>query len=75
MKIRLLFPIAVLGASAAAFAADAPKKPAAAAPKAAAAKPAETGRDWTRIDTNKDGLISPEEMEKFLADNPGPLKK
>ncbi len=74
MKIRLLIPIAVLGASSAAFAADAPKKPAA-APKETAAKPAETGRDWTRIDTNKDGLISPEEMEKFLADNPGPLKK
>ncbi len=74
MKIRLLFPIAVLGASAAAFAADAPKKPAA-TPKEAAAKPAETGRDWARIDTNKDGLVSPEEMEKFLADNPGPLKK
>ena len=33
-------------------------------------------RQWQRrIDTNKDGLISPEEMEKFLADNPGPLKK
>lgn len=75
MKIRQLFPIALLGASAAAFAADAPKKPAPVAPKAAPAKPAESGRDWTRIDTNKDGLVSPEEMEKFLADNPGPLKK
>lgn len=74
MKIRQLFPIALLGASAAAIAADAPKKPAAST-KEAAAKPAETGRDWRRIDTNKDGLISPEEMEKFLADNPGPLKK
>jgi hypothetical protein len=69
MKIRLLLPATLFAASAAAFAADAPKKPAPAAPKA------ETGRDWTRIDTNKDGLISPEEMEKFLADNPGPLKK
>lgn len=72
MKIRLLLPITLLAASAGALAADAPKK---AAPATAAAKPAESGRDWTRIDTNKDGLISPEEMEKFLADNPGPLKK
>ena len=24
-------------------------------------------RDWSKIDTNKDNLISPEEMEKFLA--------
>lgn len=24
-------------------------------------------RDWSKIDTNKDGLVSPEEMEKFLA--------
>ncbi len=37
--------------------------------------PAEKGRDWSQIDTNKDGLISPEEMEKWLAANPGPLKK
>jgi len=74
MKFRLLTPIALLAGSASAFAADAPKKPPA-APKEAAAKSAESGRDWTRIDTNKDGLISPEEMEKFLADNPGPLKK
>jgi hypothetical protein len=33
------------------------------------------GRDWTKIDTNKDGHVSPEEMEKWLKDNPGPLKK
>ncbi len=24
-------------------------------------------RDWAKVDTNKDGLISPEEMEAFLA--------
>lgn len=75
MKIRLLLPITLLAASAGAFAADVPKKPAPAAPKAQATKPAESGRDWARIDTNKDGLVSPEEMEKFLAENPGPLKK
>ncbi len=51
--------------------------PMAAAPatQVAAAPSGETGRDWTRIDTNKDGSISPEEMEKYLAANPGPLKK
>lgn len=32
------------------------------------------GRDWRAIDTNKDGLISPEEMEAWLKANPGPLK-
>lgn len=42
------------------------------APKAATA---EKGRDWTKIDTNKDGYIQPEEMEKWLAENPGPEKK
>lgn len=31
-------------------------------------------RDWRAIDTNKDGLISPEEMETWLKANPGPLK-
>jgi hypothetical protein len=30
-----------------------------------AAKP-ET-RDWSAVDTNRDGLVSPEEMEAFLA--------
>lgn len=33
---------------------------------------AEQGRDWTKVDTNKDGYVSPEEMEKWLKDNPGP---
>ena len=42
---------------------------------AQATTPPPGGRDWTRIDTNKDGLISPEEMEKWLKDNPGPLRK
>jgi hypothetical protein len=35
----------------------------------------EQGRNWSQIDTNHDNLISPEEMEKWLAANPGPLKK
>ncbi len=37
--------------------------------------PTEQGRNWSQIDTNHDNLISPEEMEKWLAANPGPLKK
>lgn len=36
---------------------------------------AERGRDWSRIDADRDHSVSPEEMEKFLAENPGPLKK
>jgi hypothetical protein len=24
-------------------------------------------RDWSAVDTNRDGLVSPEEMEAFLA--------
>lgn len=48
-------------------------KPVAATGKAPAA--AERGRDWSQIDTNKDSLISPDEMEKWLAANPGPAKK
>jgi len=51
----------------------------AATPTKPAPKPApaaqETGRDWSRIDTNRDGLVSPEEMEKWLTDNPGPARK
>lgn len=30
------------------------------------------GRDWTQVDTNKDGYISPEEMAAWLKKNPGP---
>ena len=32
-------------------------------------------RDWSQIDTNHDNLIEPQEMEKYLASHPGPLKK
>ena len=41
----------------------------------ATAPSGETGRDWSRIDADKDGSVSPTEMEKYLAANPGPLKK
>jgi hypothetical protein len=55
---------------------SAAKKAAAAAPTTAAAagSQAQRGRDWTKIDTNGDNLISPEEMEKWLAANPGPQR-
>lgn len=45
--------------------------------KKAEAKPAAkpvVGRDWTKIDTNKDGYISPDEMEVWLKANSGPDK-
>lgn len=32
-----------------------------------------TTRDWSKIDTNKDNLVSPEEMEAYLKANPEPL--
>ena len=32
-------------------------------------------RDWKAVDANGDHLVSPEEMEKYLQANPGPLKK
>ncbi|WP_298234916.1 hypothetical protein [uncultured Azohydromonas sp.] len=31
-------------------------------------------RDWAQVDTNRDGLVSPEEMSVYLQNNPGPLK-
>ncbi len=78
MTIRHWAPLALIALAGAATAAEPAKKPATNAPQAAAKKPAGpvgATRDWSRIDTNKDGSISPEEMEKYLAENPGPLKK
>ena len=75
------FAIASVAFAPATFAADAAKSvqvAQAADKKAAPAKPAaekakpET-RNWAAIDSNKDGLISPEEMEAYLKANPGPL--
>lgn len=40
----------------------------------ATAAPVEKGRDWSQIDTNKDGYIAPEEMDAWLKANPGPQK-
>lgn len=62
----------------AAIAQDAPaKKPEPKAKTTAKSKPETadksligTGRDWTKIDTNGDHYISPEEMEVWLKANP-----
>ena len=77
----LPFAIASVAMAPTTFAAE-PAKPVlvaqAADKKADRAKPAgekakpET-RNWADVDTNKDGLISPEEMEAYLKANPGPL--
>jgi hypothetical protein len=55
--------------------ANQPAQPAQAATHKAEAKSAQSVWDWSAIDSNKDHLIEPAEMEKFLADHPGPLKK
>lgn len=56
---------------------DAKARPAAAVTPVAtgASAAAVRGRDWRQIDTNGDNLISPEEMEAWLAANPGPLRQ
>jgi hypothetical protein len=57
--------------------ANQPTPPAHAAAHKAAARtaPQQAVWDWSAIDSNQDHLIEPAEMEKFLADHPGPLKK
>lgn len=88
MTFRHLAPLTLLAFAGAVAAGDAPQKDKDKAPAASTtAAPirtttanapnagAERGRDWSRIDTNRDHAISPEEMEKYLAENPGPLKK
>jgi hypothetical protein len=77
--------LALMSGAGVAFATDTAKSPdkavkpvaATAAATAAAAGAAATRpstRDWAQVDTNRDGLVSPEEMEAYLAANPGPLK-
>jgi len=41
---------------------------------ASARNTAAATRDWAKVDTNHDHLISPVEMEAYLKMNPGPLK-
>ncbi|EHR69443.1 hypothetical protein BurJ1DRAFT_0561 [Burkholderiales bacterium JOSHI_001] len=74
-----LVPLILATATAGAWAQENTAKPKAArADATASARPAPATapgqvRDWSKIDLNKDNLISPEEMEKWLAENPGPL--
>lgn len=49
--------------------------PAPAAQSAAISMPDGPGRDWTKVDTTRDGYVSPAEMEAWLKANPGPAKK
>ncbi len=63
-RILTAVTLVLVAATGSVYAADAPKS-----------GTSEKGRDWTKIDTNKDGYIQPEEMEKWLAENPGPEKK
>jgi hypothetical protein len=78
LSLRLV-PLVLATAATGAWAAEPAAKPKAARTEAAAttrAAPAAAEgqvRDWSKIDLNKDNLISPEEMEKWLAANPGPL--
>jgi hypothetical protein len=64
MRKTIMIVVVALATFGTVQAADAPKSPT-----------AEKGRDWTQIDTNKDGYIQPEEMERWLAANPYPGKK
>lgn len=66
----LALSVGMLGTTAIA----AERKPAPAPAKASPPAAQEQGRNWAAIDTNKDGLISPEEMETWLKANPGPAK-
>lgn len=70
VSVSLAMLVAAVALAGPALAADAAKKKAGAESKTAAAPAV---RDWAEIDTNKDGLISPEEMERYLAAKPGPL--
>lgn len=78
--MRVIAPLGLAFGLALSPAAFANKEPAKKDSKPAATKPAaapastERGRDWSKIDTNRDNLISPEEMETWLKANPGPAK-
>ena len=73
LKFRHIAPLALLTVSVPLWAATstaAKKKDT----KSSAPSAAEV-RDWKAVDANGDHLVSPEEMEKYLQANPGPLKK
>jgi hypothetical protein len=76
LALASLAGLCLAGTASAASASHAKAQAATHHPSAAASStPAEGVWNWALIDTNKDNLIEPAEMEKFLADNPGPLKK
>jgi hypothetical protein len=70
LALTLVAGVAVANQSTAAKPATEAKKPAAAAEKA----PAPVTRNWAKADLNGDHYISPEEMQKYLDENPGPLR-
>ena len=70
---RLLSLFASLGLAAAACAAPGHTTPTTSSHQSAT--PTGEVWNWAQIDTNQDHLIEPAEMEKFLAEHPGPLKK
>lgn len=53
---------------------DTTGSPAATSATTAAAAADGPGRDWSAIDTDRDNLVSPAEMERWLAANPGPQR-
>jgi hypothetical protein len=75
LKFRHIVPLALLTLSVPLWAAtsttDAHKKK---DTKGSAPSAADV-RDWKAVDANGDHLVSPDEMEKYLQTNPGPLKK
>ena len=82
IAVVLPFAVAIAATAPATFATEAAKPPMvaqAADKKTDRAKPAgekaqaSGTRNWADVDTNKDGLVSPEEMEAYLKANPGPL--
>lgn len=75
LTLRSFAALALVSAAGLAVAAEAKKEGSVKPVATQQTAPAEQGRDWTKIDTNRDNHVSPEEMEKWLAANPGPLKK
>lgn len=79
MKFTFALPLAaaITGFASVSIAADTKAKPDkhAEAMKAAGTAKAPAVRNWSDVDTNKDNLISADEMEAYLKANPGPLKK
>ena len=74
LKFRRIAPLALLALSVPLWAAT-PTAPAHKKDTKSPAPSAADVRHWKAVDANGDHLVSPEEMEKYLQANPGPLKK